>query len=147
MKKIVVILTLAFGSWVHAFDMDKCLSQNGEHMLGMKECAAMELEEADKALNLSYKKLKSYFDEKKKEEGKDRFGHYTQLSERLIKAQRAWILFRDADCALSADSIGGSLEGLEITTCKTAETLQRTEKLERLFDHHTGEIEEDEVSK
>jgi uncharacterized protein YecT (DUF1311 family) len=61
-----------------------------------------------------------------------------QTRSRLILAENAWVQFRDANCYLvSAESIGGSGEGQQYTSCINMMTKKRVEELqnitERLF--------------
>jgi uncharacterized protein YecT (DUF1311 family) len=84
-------------------------------------CAVEVFENADKALNEAYKALSMKMDQ----EGK----------EKLKEAQRAWILFRNADTALAYQNSGegGSLGGLIATNHKVDLTLERTNELKELL--------------
>ncbi|MEM6476353.1 MAG: lysozyme inhibitor LprI family protein [Pseudomonadota bacterium] len=55
--------------------------------------------------------------------------------ENLLKAQRAWITFRDAHCQLDGYTArGGSLEPLLVSTCMTELTKTRTRQLREMTD-------------
>jgi uncharacterized protein YecT (DUF1311 family) len=93
---------------------------NAQSQSEMNREAAEEADAADKELNQVYKELMATLDD----EGKA-----------LLKAsQRAWIAYRDAECAFAADEVrGGSMAPLLYSTQMTALTDERTAVLlERL---------------
>ena len=49
----------------------------------------------------------------------------------LTKAQRAWIAFRDADCASLYDQDWGTLSRVEANSCVLDRTARRADELER----------------
>ena len=82
-------------------------------------CANEELERADKGLNDVYGRLRK----KLKAEG--------SAEQPLINAQRAWIAFRDQECAFAgSDYEGGSMQPFVIAHCKTELTDGRSGQLE-----------------
>ena len=85
----------------------------GDTQVEMNECAAAEYKAADAELNAAWKPAKAFFDEA---------GH----GEDLLKAQRAWIAFRDAEC-LHAYAQGGtgSIRTLYGASCRLEETAER----------------------
>ena len=82
----------------------------GDTQTQMNICAANDYAQTDKELNSAWRKL--------------------QKSEALIAAQRAWIAFRDAECAFRAAQFeGGSIAPLIRSTCLAELTQQRTNML------------------
>ena len=98
--------------------------------MSMNHCAYEAWETADKELNAQWKismadareadaELKSYGDD-------GRPGH----AETLLKAQRAWIAFRDAHCDYSGfEARGGSMEPMLVGYCLEQLTLERVKQL------------------
>ena len=85
----------------------------------MNICANEELERADKGLHAVYGRLRK----KLKAEG--------SAEQLLINAQRAWIAFRDPECAFAGpDYAGGSMQPFVIAHCKTELTDGRSGQLE-----------------
>ncbi len=101
----------------------------------MNWCAGQEYAAADAALNAQWsvtsQKMKER-DESLKQyapDGDGRPGYF----ETLLKAQRAWIEYRDAHCRNDGYyARGGSMEPLLVSTCKTALTKERTRQLAEL---------------
>ncbi|OWU68731.1 hypothetical protein ATO3_23585 [Marinibacterium profundimaris] len=92
----------------------------GDTQVEMNECAAAEYKAADAELNAAWKPAKAFFDEA---------GH----GEDLLKAQRAWIAFRDANCqAEAAPYTTGSIQPLVFSSCMERLTRQRTEDLKQM---------------
>jgi uncharacterized protein YecT (DUF1311 family) len=113
MKKTfaVALLACAFTKSLLALNC-----QNATTTVEMKECASADLQKADKALNTTYKKLMAKLDEIAKE--------------KLKKAQKAWIVYRDANAEFSADEMrGGTGEGLLYMSTVTQMTEQREKEL------------------
>ncbi|NVK35724.1 MAG: DUF1311 domain-containing protein [Rhodobacteraceae bacterium] len=93
----------------------------------MRECEAIELQKADDLLNQTYKKIRNDLDDKGKTILRD--------------AQRAWIVFRDAECERLADMArGGSIAPLIRISCITSMTQQRVTDLR--LNPMTGELED-----
>ena len=82
----------------------------GNTQMEMNQCAANEYRSADKELNSFYSKL-----EKSKE---------------LVSAERAWIAYRDAECAYQVKAVeGGSMAPLVQASCLADLTKQRLKQL------------------
>lgn len=115
--------------------LDKCMADavaNSE----MGECSLKKHKSADVLLNKVYKArvavLKEQVVAEKNEGPLGQFGDETL--KRLVKAQRAWIAFRDAECDLEgADMLHGSGESLLISGCLADTTLKRAVKLGEFF--------------
>jgi len=62
----------------------------------------------------------------------------TQL---LIKAQRAWIAFRDGECVFSSSRVeGGSAHGMVLTLCRDAMTKKRIAELKVYLSCEDGDM-------
>lgn len=112
-KKIAPLLVaflLCFSTQMHA------QSQSEMNMQALKS-----YEEADAELNKVYKELVALLDSKEKA--------------LLVKAQREWIKFRDADCVFVANDFeGGSMQPLIYSTCLESNTKQRTAQLKSILE-------------
>ena len=99
---------------------DKCLeSPDGQSTAGMVQCAGAELEVQDRALNAAYRDLSS--------------GMNARQKDNLVKAQRAWIAFRDADCAARYDPDWGTISTINANMCMLQRTVERTIELEEFL--------------
>ncbi|AZO27475.1 lysozyme inhibitor LprI family protein [Mesorhizobium sp. M1B.F.Ca.ET.045.04.1.1] len=106
----LVLLATAAAAWAQECDR----SDDSQSMMTI--CANTDYEAADAKLNAAYKNLVGDNDEK--------------ANKLLQTAQRAWIAFRDAECAYSAaDSAGGSIHPMEVSQCLTELTNERTKQL------------------
>jgi len=106
----LVLLATASAAWGQECD------RNDDSQSMMTICAGVDYQAADAKLNAAYKDLVGRNDEK--------------ANQLLQAAQRAWITFRDAECAYSAaDSEGGSIHPMEISQCLTEVTNERTKQL------------------
>lgn len=102
--------------------------------MGMNWCAGQDYQAADKALNNLWPKIRASM--------KDDDAELKKIDPSLVgaeaalmKAQRAWIDYRDGQCEGEGFyARGGSLEGLLIATCKTRMTRERTEELRKLIE-------------
>lgn len=95
----------------------------------MNRCAAAAFQEADAALNQAYA------------------GFLTRLrgdaatTRRLREAQRAWIDFRDKQCAFEdAWAEGGTVQPFVVASCMTVATRDRTEMLRRYLKCEEGDL-------
>ncbi|GAB4348226.1 MAG: lysozyme inhibitor LprI family protein [Oricola sp.] len=112
----------------HAQDWD--CSRPGElPQLGINWCAGEEYGRADDALNAAWTKVRAYMKSVDEANG-EYFPEQAVAAESLLKAQRAWIDYRDGQCeAEGAQFAGGSIRPLITISCKTRMTRQRTEEL------------------
>lgn len=99
----------------------------------MNICAAEDYQAADKALNaqwLATKKAAIVWDGLTGSE--DGPGG---AEERLLKAQRAWLAYRDSQCdAVGFTVEGGTIRPLVVSNCLADLTRKRTEELGKLAD-------------
>ncbi len=103
-------------------DYQRCLaSPSGQGssgvVVGVIECANAELKVQEARLNRAYR---------------DALQRRTQPRQRvaLQKAQRAWIAFRDADCASRYDPDWGSMTRVDEVACRLDHTARRADALE-----------------
>jgi uncharacterized protein YecT (DUF1311 family) len=86
----------------------------------LNQCAQQQFLEADRKLNSLYKQVL----EKLSPEGR----------QRLVKAQRSWIRFRDENALVFAGRYeGGSMHPIVLLNVKTATTRSRTSELQQLM--------------
>ncbi|MGF0521891.1 lysozyme inhibitor LprI family protein [Agrobacterium pusense] len=95
----------------------------------MTICAGKDYEKADKELNVAYQKLRKLLIERDKSADADGKG----ATDALVTAQRAWVAFRDANCALAGfQARGGSMEPMLISSCLAETSGKRAEELRQL---------------
>ena len=96
---------------------DRCLaSPDGQSTLGMIDCAGAELKLQDARLNAAYRKTMASLNARQKA--------------KLQTAQRAWVAFRDAECASYEDEDWGTISRINASACVLHMTVQRTVDLE-----------------
>ena len=106
--------------------------KKAETQSDMTYCAQVDADKADKALNTQYqatrKKLKDWDTAAIKElKGAD---------DSLLKAQRAWVAFRDAHCASwGFQAHGGTLEPMLVAACQADMSRKRTAELKALAEN------------
>lgn len=115
-------LVLLLGSAAHAEDCSKAATQTD-----MNQCAGRNYEAADKVLNQVFEQALA----KAKQNDRDVEGVKYSYEEALRTAQRAWIAFRDADCALPPRELSGSISTMEQLDCMTDRTTERTDELKQ----------------
>ncbi|MCA0047684.1 lysozyme inhibitor LprI family protein [Mesorhizobium sp. B283B1A] len=117
------LVLLAGTSIVRAQECDR--SDDSQQMMNI--CAGEDYQAADARLNAAYQDLINSDDA----DGK-----------RLLQvAQRAWITFRDAECAHStAASAGGSIHAMAVSQCLTRLTDDRTRQLAAAANCEEGDV-------
>lgn len=113
-------LALMFASAAHAEDCSKAATQTD-----MNQCAGRNYEAADKVLNDVFEKAIA----KAKQHDHDVEGAKYSYEEALRTAQRAWVAFRDADCAQPPRELSGSISTMYQANCMTDRTTERTDEL------------------
>lgn len=98
-------------------DYDACKSGV---TLSMKLCVSYRWTEQDIRLNAAFKRLRAQTDK-------------ADVAF-LVNAQRAWLAYRDAQCALEgkAGASGGTAQGLYVLSCKEVLTRQQADRLDAL---------------
>ena len=89
----------------------KCLNtRDGQSTYGMNSCLDQGYQAADRILNQYYKEVVTNLKAKTNDEEADAIN--AETLQRLVKAQRAWIAFRDSNSLLKGVTmLGGSGEG------------------------------------
>lgn len=102
----------------------------------MNVCAVLEFGAADKALNVQYKKTRAAM----VAIDADLDNNMKGAEKALIKAQRAWVDYRDGECeAQGFQARGGSMEPMLVSGCKADLTKKRTKELKDLADGPEGD--------
>lgn len=125
-----IIATLLFALHIPSYPQDSCKkyeTPGATDPLLATGCAEEKRKAADVRLNVSYKKLVAQL---KNDTEKENFS-----KSQIIEAQRAWIVFRDAECALQQSLNTGTrawkaVYGIE---CKREMTEMRTQTLDQYF--------------
>ena len=92
-----------------------CMNESGGVTMNMLDCMGSETEQHDARLNQNYKTAMQALTP----------AQQTQLRD----AQRLWIKFRDADCALLGSLTGGSIDRINSASCFLDMTKQRADHL------------------
>lgn len=108
-------------------------SQDGGHTtLGMTFCLGAEADVWDGFLNAEYRETRAWAEAADADEAVY-FPEYAVRAEKLLDAQRAWIAFRDAECALDYAEWGaGSMRNIAYADCRLKMTAERTIELRRM---------------
>jgi len=96
----------------------ECMDKSGGVTLNMNECINEEFKIQDARLNKAYKEIISELSPARKKQ--------------LQEAQRAWIKYRDANCAFYADPDGGTVANLIANDRFMSMTAERAKELEGL---------------
>ena len=95
---------------------ETCVKQSGGVSVNLFDCVIDELGVHDRKLNQAYQQLQKTLSKVRRGE--------------LVKAQRAWILFRDANCDFYLDPEAGSMARLNAQQCLLSTTAYRVKELE-----------------
>lgn len=124
---MMMIGLLLLSAQVGALDCDAPMTQHA-----MNRCAAMDYQDADRALNEQWDRTAEAMRERDRamaDYPDDRPGHFATL----LDGQRAWLQLRDAHCRLEGfDARGGSMEPMLVSGCLARMTEARTRALQRL---------------
>jgi uncharacterized protein YecT (DUF1311 family) len=97
----------------------------------MNSCADRDYQSADAELNVQYRKTRAAMLEIDK--GLD--AELQGAEKALLAGQRAWIDYRDGECAAEGfEARGGSMEPMLVSGCKSNLTRLRTKELKQLAD-------------
>lgn len=125
MKRVLIALFAAAvcAGAARAEDAPDCKDPQDQNT--MTQCAALDFEKADKALNEAWPALKATAADYDKDTGK------SEYSDALLASQRAWLAFRDAECTWQAMEMhGGSGEPMLLYGCKARLTRDRITQLQ-----------------
>lgn len=124
-----VLLFLTGGAASPALAEDATDCKAPQTQADMTICAGKDHEKADKQLNVEYQKLRKLLTERDKTADADGKG----ATDALVTAQRAWVAFRDANCALAGfQARGGSMEPMLIASCLAEMSGKRADELRQL---------------
>lgn len=99
--------------------------QNAQTTIEMNDCAGRNYKAADAQLNHAFARaITAAKDSDRNVQGAD-----YSYERALREAQRAWIVFRDADCKPAPRELAGSISTMEQIDCLTQKTIQRTKEL------------------
>ena len=116
------VITLSAGAYAandgYSTTYSACMDESGGVTMNMLDCMGSETEQQDARLNQNYKAAMQALTPVQQ----------TQLRD----AQRLWIKFRDADCALLGSLTGGSIDRINSASCFLDMTKQRADDLMRL---------------
>lgn len=116
-------------------DEPKIDCAKAEAQTDLNICAALDFDTADKALNAQYKKTRAAMVAIDADLDNDMKG----AEKALVKAQRAWVDYRDGECeAQGFQARGGSMEPMLVSGCKADLTKKRTKELKDLADGPEG---------
>jgi uncharacterized protein YecT (DUF1311 family) len=108
---------------------------NAQTQTDMNICSQRAYDTADKALNVQYKKTRAAM----VAADADLDANLKGAEKALVKAQRAWVDYRDGQCeAEGFQARGGSMEPMLVSGCKAALTEARTKELKALADGPEG---------
>ncbi len=110
-------------------DEPKINCAKAETQADLNTCAGFDFDKADKALNAQYKKTRAAM----VAIDADLDNNMKGAEKALIKAQRAWVDYRDGECeAQGFQARGGSMEPMLVSGCKADLTKKRTKELKDL---------------
>ncbi|ADH89201.1 protein of unknown function DUF1311 [Ancylobacter novellus DSM 506] len=96
--------------------------------MGLDQCAGAAFKKSDARLNQVYGQIAA------------RLSGDAATKAKLVAAQRAWIAFRDAECAFRAAGVeGGSIHSMTVTLCRKDVTDRRVTELEPLLNCEEGD--------
>ena len=107
--------------------------EGGQTTLGITDCNQVEAALWDDLLNADWPKHRAWAKVGDDAERPYFNGQFTDCAETMLKAQRAWIAFRDAECALVYASWGsGSMRNIAASACMADMTADRVIALRQL---------------
>lgn len=106
--------------------------EGGHSTLGMTSCLNAEAEVWDRFLNIEYRATRDWAKAADADEA-EHFPEFAVRAEKLLAAQRAWIAYRDAECALDYAEWGsGSMRNIAFADCMVHMTAKRTIELRQM---------------
>ena len=121
---LALLVPLALPSGARAADCGAAQTQTA-----MNECANDAFVKADAALNAAYAQVAR------------RLRPDPTAAQRLVAAQKAWIAFRDGECAFEASGVeGGSIHPFIETQCLESLTRRRTEDIRSFLHCQEGDL-------
>jgi len=104
-----------------------------QNQMEMNICAGLDFERADAELNILWRQVVASARARDRELDR-RYDQRPTSEAKLREAQRAWLVFRDAHCAVQGydEARGGSMEPMVYGTCRAELTRQRIAQLRGL---------------
>ncbi|MEO1703506.1 MAG: lysozyme inhibitor LprI family protein [Pseudomonadota bacterium] len=128
MRRLLTALLVSIPTFAVAQDWD-CSDAGNLPQQGMNYCAYQDWQTADRALNALWPEVKRWA-KATDEQVREWRPEIANAEADLLKAQRAWIDYRDGHCENEGMKVaGGSLQPLLIYSCKAAMTRNRNEEL------------------
>ncbi|HEY5337452.1 MAG TPA: lysozyme inhibitor LprI family protein [Rhizomicrobium sp.] len=119
------VLLLA-SSGARADDRIDCKSQSLNQMQ-LDQCAGMDFQKSDAKLNALYKTLMTKYD--------------APNGALLKSAEKAWLAYRDAECAYETNlTVGGTINPMMDTMCRTTKTDARVKELNAQLHCEEGDL-------
>lgn len=107
----------------------RALDCTADTEVAMTRCAARDFARADAALNAAYERIVA------------RLGSDPDTAGRLVAAQKAWIAFRDAECAFATgDHAGGSAAPMADAQCRARLTRARVRDFDAYLTCQEGDL-------
>ncbi|MFB9947736.1 lysozyme inhibitor LprI family protein [Rhizobium puerariae] len=129
MKITIAALFLALSAVPVLAQEPKPDCKNPITQMEMTYCEEQDLNAADKILNAEYQKARKVM----KKWDADAEASFKGAEDALVKAQRAWVAYRDAQCAsYGYQARGGTMEPQLIYGCQADLTRKRTAELKEL---------------
>lgn len=109
--RILTVPILVIALFHTSYAKEPC--EREDSTVALNECSKFKFDEADKALNIEYQQVL------KNLQTLGRAGDdVSKIKASLVKAQRAWVAFRDADCvAVYENYSGGSIRNVAYFGC------------------------------
>jgi uncharacterized protein YecT (DUF1311 family) len=144
MIAVLAVLLAALPS--NALPNCKSVMDDGGPQQEMNFCAGKAWQESDAEMNRAWSRLKGIMRTKDAEGGSPCYPAKPNSApkclgyeEALIKAQRAWLSFRDAECVIGGYAERGSgMEAMLVSQCREDLTRKRTKELTDTIDGFTG---------
>jgi uncharacterized protein YecT (DUF1311 family) len=126
--RLVILLSAAALTPLSSANAEDC--QNALSQREMNNCANEAYEKSDTELNALYKQVTS------------RLKGDAKQASLLVAAQRAWIAFRDAECAfVSSPTTGGSVNSMVQANCRDRVTSARVNDLKSYLQCEEGDVD------
>lgn len=128
MKRVFLSALLLLVPMLPAAHADECMDR-AESQAAMTQCAAQAYQASDAELNALFHEIRQ------------RVGDDADTRGLLRDAERAWVAFRDAECAFAASAVaGGSAYPMVHDLCLDDLTQSRIEQFRQYLDCEEGDM-------
>lgn len=130
---IMLSAVFGFSGFAQAEARLNCTDTSNMNQSEMTNCSYQDFGDADDELNKIWSKVKDYA-----KRGDDDLGEGEMTgAATLLKAQKSWLVFRDAQCELEGFAArGGSLQPMLVAGCKAALTNERVKAFKVLLEEN-----------